>query len=92
MSTLIAIAPCVYWQHKESKQRVSLFGALPCPIADFEKVTKGFTTVWANGTRGHGAKPFQTMEEAKAYVESYNANRKAYGLNPVAVTFPQESN
>lgn len=86
--TLESIAPCVFWQHKATGQRVSLFGALPQPVADYEKVTRGFTTVWSNGTRGHGAKPFESLDEARAFVESYNARRMEYGRAPVNVSFP----
>lgn len=86
---LESIVPCTYWQHKGTGQRVSLFGALPHPIESFEKVTRGFTTVWDNGTRGHGAKPFETIEEAQAFVDSYNDRRAAYGAPRVAVTMPE---
>lgn len=60
--------------HKTTKLSISPYGSLPYgEYADWEKVTRGFTIAWDDGTVGTGRVPFKTREEAQTYLDAATA-------------------
>ena len=74
MSTLERLGPCTMYVHKKTGQWASPFGAGPRPLEDWELKEVGFTSFWSDGTRGHGHKPFATMQEAQAWRDKLPAS------------------
>lgn len=67
----IAVLPYMYWQHKETGQRITKFSTFPDGNPNnWERVTQGFT--WGvtdyrgTYTEGLGRRPVETAEEANA--------------------------
>lgn len=63
------IIPHVVLVNKTTGKTISKFSVLPYgKPEDWERVTKGFTIAWPDGTTGTGRVPFETEAEAAAYL------------------------
>ena len=55
--------------HKATGKAISPFSVLPFGTReDWDLVAKGFTIAWPDGTTGTGRVPFDTREEAEAFL------------------------
>lgn len=75
------VIPCRYWENAHTKQKVSLYGAVPyqsnAEAEGWSIVTKGFTIRDnVRSTVGVGRKPFETAEEANTFVAGLEARFK----------------
>ncbi len=64
------VIPACTLKHRESGTVISPFSVLPFGArADWDMVSKGFTIEWPDGTTGCGRVPFDTEEEAQAFID-----------------------
>lgn len=63
------IIPHRFYHDPTNGRTFSLFTSWKTP--DAVLVEKGFTIAWPDGTYGCGRKPFDTIEEAEAYLKKF---------------------
>lgn len=75
------VIPCRYWENAHTKQKVSLYGAVPyhsnAEAEGWSVVTKGFTIRDnVRSTVGVCRPPFETREDAETFVMTLEARFK----------------
>jgi hypothetical protein len=77
---IVGIKESKIWFNKITKQRVSIYGALPwtreCDKDQWEMRSQGWTWEMSNGAVGFGRAPAATKGEAERVMEAFNARRE----------------
>jgi len=75
------IIPYRRWKNRTTGATAGLYGSIPWTGApgdrkeDWAVETVGWTIRWADGTEGVGRQPFQSEQEAQAWLDSYYSRR-----------------